>query len=261
MNENNYSALIAFPEHKLNEFEIKLKLQCPGLKTFNFAVLKLIPQEINLNNIEDFDYLILASSFAAEVFMRKIELFNTKLNLPLILSIGPSISKVLNSHGLEVYQQPNKIFNIAGLTAEIKKSVLIKNKKFLFLGQSKSNYADLEELIINENGKFEQLIIYKSSPSNNPGWENLNNFITSLNYKLLIFSSPEGVKAFNKLINSQNKDLASEIKHNIEKVFCLGSLTQKEASKHWPNNICLCPESDYSYDGLIKLIIENLYIN
>ncbi len=258
MNENNYSALIAFPEHKLNEFEIKLKLQCPGLKTFNFAVLKLIPQEINLNSIEDFDYLILASSFAAEMLVQKIESFDTKLNLPLILSIGPSISKVLNSHGLEVYQQSNKIFNIAGLAAEIKKSVLIKNKKFLFLGQSKSNYTDLKELIIKENGKFEQLIIYKSCPSDNPSWENLNDFITSLNYKLLIFSSPEGVKAFHKLINSQDKDLASEIKHNIKKVFCLGSLTQKEACQYWPHPICLCPESDYSYESLIELIQKNL---
>jgi len=262
--KNNYSALIALPEHKLNEFSIKLKLKNLDLQIFNFAVLELKAKEFELNNIESFDYIILASSFAAEIFVKKIKLIyknqsQTNLNLPLILSVGPSISQIISSQGLNVYKQASTIFNIIGLINEIEKSIPIQNKSFLFLGQSKSNYQDLEKLIISKGGKFEKLIIYESQQINHPDWENLNNFIQCTNQKVLVFSSPEGIRAFNELIKLKNINPNLFFANKtIKKIFCLGSLTQKEASLYWVDDICICPENNYSYNSLIELMQKTL---
>jgi uroporphyrinogen-III synthase len=265
--QNNYSALIAFPEHKLNEFSSKLKLKNLGLEIFNFAVLKLINKEFELNNIESFDYIVLASSFAAEIFVKKIKLIyknqaQANLNLPLILSVGPSISQIISSQQLNVYKQANTIFNMFGLINKIEKSIPVQNKSFLFLGQSKSNYKDLEQLIISKGGKFEKLIIYESQPVNHPDWESLNNFSQSINQKVLVFSSPEGIRSFKELIELKNinPNLFFANK-SIKKIFCLGSLTQKEASLSWFHDICLCPENSYSYNSLIELMQKTLYSN
>jgi uroporphyrinogen-III synthase len=138
----------------------------------------------------------------------------------------------------------------------------VQNKSFLFLGQSKSNYKDLEQLIISKGGKFEKLIIYESQPVNDPDWESLNNFSQSTNQKVLVFSSPEGIRSFKELIKLKNINPNLFFTNKtIKKIFCLGSLTQKEASLSWLKDICLCPENNYSYNSLIELMQKTLYSN
>ncbi len=248
--EVHTSVLLALPEDKLAYFQQMLQSKLLNLKVYAFPVLKLSPlKNICLPRLEDYNFLIITSPFAARTF---VELLPGK-QLPSalkIISVGPSINEVLQKAELAAHFSPQE-YTASALAQLIKEESFCRNKRFLFLRGDKIASEVIKETVEEEGGSLDELVLYKSEPVGEAKWNNFANFQKdSAALKFICLTSPEGVKAFAKLIHKQ------DISHNFIFV-CIGQSTAVEAKQHFPKHKILCP-SNYSYNGMIEIIIEYL---
>ena len=208
----------------------------------SIKINQLILLETNFKaNFENFDYLVFASSFAVEIFFKKVLSMPSNLQ---ILGIGPSIEKALHKYNHKLVFKP-KIFNLQNLGLELINKNLINKKKFLIVCGQKTMSAKLEQIIQTNHGQSERLIVYTQKMPKEIPIENLNSFLEAKSQnKLICLSSPEGFKNLLKIIQSQNLQFNSLISF-----LAIGETTQKEIQKYFPNHQIYTPK-EYSYNGM-----------
>lgn len=237
--------LLALPKHKLETF--KQRLEPNKIQIFDFAVLELIKKNFEID-LKSFDYLVFGSSFAVEVFFEK---FKQKVDLP-ILGIGPSIKQALEKYQQKLVLIP-KIFNFENLGKELKTQNLIAQKRFLIVCAEKTLAFKLEQILKNNGGFSERLVVYAQTIPANLALDNLTNFLQTKNKspnlnKLICLSSPEGVENFFYIVQKHNFQLNSQIKF-----LALGKSTQNKIKKYFKDFHVYLP-SEYSYKGMQNFI-------
>jgi uroporphyrinogen-III synthase len=247
--------LLALPAHSQDNFAFNLALKIPSVSVKSFPVLQLEPNykklEVFAYDFNKFDWLVLSSSYGAQVFFEHLQ--NKNLSLPKNLKIavvGPSVAKVADEAGYKISLQP-KQYNLINLTKALQEQAQITDKKFLLIVGSKSSSEILEEALTANNRLFTKLEIYQSKLVQSPNWMAFNEFTQAIeNKKIVCLSSPECAKAFYKLLQDKNFSLPT----NCQMV-CLGPATLANTKELFPNYL-VHSSPEYSYNGMIQKIAQ-----
>jgi uroporphyrinogen-III synthase len=248
---NVASLLLALPQHKIKPFSKLLASNDLSLDVFEFPVLELTPGNVSLLDYQfaDFDWLILASSFAATVFFEALREQEKSLSNNLkIAVVGPSVFEVVENYGYSVALQPQK-FNAVALIEELLQDNNIAQKKCLFVCGEKTAADESINKLKQVGASISKLIVYKSELVLHPSFGELQHFLQSeASVNIICLTSPEGVQAFSEILSSQ------KIMLPVDCVFvCLGPATQNITQSLFLQAQVYSP-AEYSYNGMIQLI-------
>ncbi|MDX1921463.1 MAG: uroporphyrinogen-III synthase, partial [Candidatus Caenarcaniphilales bacterium] len=154
---SNASFLLVCPEHKLQELKILFTNSFPQAYIYAIASIRLTKNfskslfsentEIK-KEIEEANWIVLSSSFAAQIFLEEIETeanLKEKLKQKKFASVGPSVSQLLERNGLVVALESPSL-NIEGLNQAFESMLQEKevaNTKFLFITGNKTASGSL----------------------------------------------------------------------------------------------------------------------
>ncbi|MDJ0626298.1 MAG: uroporphyrinogen-III synthase [Candidatus Caenarcaniphilales bacterium] len=250
------AVLLALPEHKIEKFRALLSSKLGArLKIFDFPILILKPliEEIELDKsyLDKFDYLILTSSFGAEVFLERFsDLLPNSLKL---VTVGPSVTKVIAKKQLKAHYQAH-VYNSINLAKELNSLGVISENNFLIITGEKNNSQTLIEDIQANGGFVEKLIVYESVIPKQIDYCVLNNFLySSSGLKIICLSSPEGVVNFQQVLKKSTFHNTYHWDGDSVQFVCLGPATEQKKQELFPNFATHCPQ-EYSYDGMIQEI-------
>jgi uroporphyrinogen-III synthase len=211
-----------------------------GFNVIHFPVIRLVPLEFSIEDINKYDWIIFTSSNSVNFFFDKIKILPSKTKVAVV---GSKTKETLSNYNLKVDILP-KEFVAESLIEEFSK-INIENKNILFPRALKGRDIIIEKLKL-LGANVDLLAIYKNE-INIP--ENIENILEMLKDSLIdyiIFTSPSTVNNFFKIINIEN------IKKT--KYICIGPITLKELLNYTNKNYFVAEE--FNINGIVNKILS-----
>jgi uroporphyrinogen III methyltransferase / synthase len=249
MNLTNKRILITRPRAQAEEFANALV--AAGAQPIFFPVIEIIPPDnfsaldFALQNLEQFDWLILTSIHGVEAFFRRLEVLGIKWIPPhlCVAAVGSKTARLLSEYGIRTDYIPDEYIPEAMLPGFGKN---IYGKRFLFL-QSNLARTVLADAIRSAGGLVTEVVAYRTIASE-PDSSDMDELRAGVD--VVTFTSPSTVQNFVAIVQKNGLDPFNLPGHPL--FACIGPITKKAAEDTGLVN--LVTASEYTTDGLIEVI-------
>lgn len=211
-----------------------------GFNIINFPVIKLLPLDFEIKNIDKYDWIIFTSSNSVKFFFNKIKNITSNIKIAVV---GNKTEGTLNNYGFKADILP-KEFIAESLIQEFSK-IDIRDKKILFPRALKGRDVLINELK-STGADIDLLPIYKNEINIPENIDNISDMLKNSLIEYIVFTSPSTVRNFFKIINIEN------IKNS--KYICIGPITEKELINYTYENCFVADE--FSIKGIIDKILS-----
>ncbi len=235
--------IVAVTRPRLKSEDTEDLIRKYGYEPFIVPAVEIVPNfdVIDKINLENYDWIVLTSSFGAELLADKIKK-NKKIR---VACIGEKTKESLKKHGINVNLVPKK-YRAEELAEELKK--VANGKKILV---ARANIA--REVLIKELKKVadvDEVKIYDiAEPRDTKDVEEFYEELKKGRVYAIIFTSSQNVINLKKIL----KDRFHEI--NKIKVCAIGPITAKTLEKHGIR-VDFVPEV-YTVEACLKALINN----
>jgi uroporphyrinogen III methyltransferase/synthase len=222
-----------------------------------FPVIEIIPVDDfsaldkSLQNLDQYDWLVLTSIHAVEVLFQRLAVLEIKSIPPQlrVAAVGARTADALSTHGMKADHVPQD-YSTEGMLFGLKES--IHDKRFL-LPQSNLANKTLADGIRLAGGVVDEVTAYQNvtGPLDVHGLEELRGGVD-----VVTFASPSAIRSFVQLVRENGLDPFNLTGQPI--FACIGPLTKKAAEEAGFGDLVMARE--YTTSGLVELLGDLVHL-
>ncbi len=242
--------VLTFSSDKLS-YELNDALNSLGVHSISHELYDLIPEDLSLvesyfRALSDYDYLIVTSRNAFDIFLSNLKVLNIDIrSLPKIIVTGRKTEQEFRKIGIYPDVIP-KVFSSDGIIDELS-NIDITGKRFL-LPMSSLTKGNISKYILSQKGIVHSFVLYKNKakPINSSIAKDIKDF--SPNF--IIFTSSSSVNYFVEHIYKADMSFIA---------VSMGSKTSNTLKSHGFMDIL--EPSSFTINGIISVLKNHIHKN